>query len=160
MKFTGLAVVAALLLQAWSASAATLTPEQAAKHVGETTTVCGTVASAHLPQRPRESILTDLDKRYPDQIFTIVILGRDRAKFGTLDQSVLGQHLCATAPIQLYRGRPEMVVQDPGSCRSSRNKLSVAACRVVNPTSPSALRVPPLRPNGAERAGVRWGLTR
>jgi hypothetical protein len=113
MKSTSLVVVAALLLEAWPALAATLSPEEAGKHVGETATVCGTVASAHLPQRPHESILIDLDKRYPDQIFTIVILGRDQAKFGTLDKSLLGQHLCATAPIQLYRGRPEMVVQDP-----------------------------------------------
>ena len=114
MKFMSRLVVAALLLQAWPAFATTLTPAEAGKHVGETATVCGTVASAHLPQNAREPILIDLDKRYPDQIFTIVILGRDRAKFGTLDQSVLGQHLCATAPIQLYRGRPEMVLQDPG----------------------------------------------
>ncbi|HUJ99895.1 MAG TPA: hypothetical protein VLV85_16720 [Stellaceae bacterium] len=113
MTSTSVVVVAALLLQAWPAVAATLTAEAAGRHVGETATVCGTVASAHLPQSARESILIDLDKRYPDQIFTIVILGRDRARFGTLDKSLLGQHLCATAPIQLYRGRPEMVVQDP-----------------------------------------------
>jgi hypothetical protein len=113
MKSTSLVVVAALLLQAGPAFAATLAPEEAGKHAGETATVCGTVASAHLPQSAREPILIDLDKRYPDQIFTIVILGRDRAKFGTLDKSLLGQHLCATAAIQLYRGRPEMIVQAP-----------------------------------------------
>jgi hypothetical protein len=113
MRSARLLAVASLLLQAVPAFAATLSPDEAGKHVGETATVCGTVASAHLSPHPREPILIDLDKRYPDQIFTIVILGRDRAKFGALDKSLLGQHLCATAPIQLYHGRPEMVVQDP-----------------------------------------------
>jgi hypothetical protein len=113
MKAASLVVVTALLLPAWPAIAATLSPAEAGQHVGETATVCGRVASAHLPQSAREPILIDLDQRYPDQIFTIVILGRDRARFGALDKSLLDQHLCATAPIQLYRGRAEMIVQDP-----------------------------------------------
>ena len=59
------------------ASAASLSTEEAASHVGETATVCGTVASANYASH------SNLDKAYPNQIFTTVIWGSDRAKFGS-----------------------------------------------------------------------------
>jgi micrococcal nuclease len=81
-----------LVLSAPLASAAPPSPEEAAEHVGETATVCGLVASAHFSARsPEQPTFLNLGKRYPDQLFTIVIFGRDRAKFGTPEKSLL-QH--------------------------------------------------------------------
>ena len=53
-------------LWAAGARAASLTAEQAASHVGETATVCGTVASAHYARRARsQPTFLDLGKPYP-----------------------------------------------------------------------------------------------
>ena len=111
-------VVAALLLQAWPAAAATLSAEEAGRHAGENATVCGTVASAHFARTARTApTFLDLDQPYPDAIFTIVIFGRDRAKFGAPEKTLLRQRICVTGAISLYRGRPEMILDDPAQLR-------------------------------------------
>jgi len=56
-----------------------------------------------------------LGKAYPHQVFTIVIWGSDRAKFGTPETAPQGKQVCATGVIQLFRGLPEVIVRDPGS---------------------------------------------
>jgi hypothetical protein len=60
-----------------------LTAAEAGQHVGETATVCGVVASGRYAERTRgRPTFLNLDKPYPDQVFTILILGENRAKFG------------------------------------------------------------------------------
>lgn len=85
------------------------TAAEAKEHVGETATVCGTVASEHYAARSKgQPTFINLDKPYPDQIFTIVIWGSDRAAFGKLPDK-----LCITGKITLYRGVPEIVAKTP-----------------------------------------------
>ena len=110
-----LLLAAALFLRAASpAAAASLPAAEAGKHVGETATVCGIVASARYSERSRsQPTFLNLDKPYPGQLFTIVIFGRDREKFGTPESALLHQRVCATGPITLYDGRPEMIVSEP-----------------------------------------------
>jgi len=96
-----------------SASSA-ISPLDAAKHVGETATVCGTVASSKYAAQSRKSpTFLNLDKAYPKQIFTVVIWGDARPKFSPPPESLQGASICVTGLITLYRGRPEMVVHDP-----------------------------------------------
>jgi len=96
------------------ASAATLTSEEAAHHVGETATVCGSVASANYASHSKgQPTFLNLDKAYPDQTFTAVIWGSDRSKFGTPESALLGKQVCATGVIQLFRGRPEVILHEP-----------------------------------------------
>ncbi|MGO8917144.1 MAG: hypothetical protein ACLQJR_14660 [Stellaceae bacterium] len=110
----GVFSAALLLCAAAPAAAATLNAAEAASHVGETATVCGTVASARFAERSKaQSTFLNLEKPYPDQLFTILIFGRDREKFGTPESALLHQHVCATGRIKLYDGRPEMIVEDP-----------------------------------------------
>jgi hypothetical protein len=102
-----------LLIVATPAFAADLSPEDAGQHVGETATVCGTVASAHYsPQSRGKPTFLDMGHAYPDEVFTAVIWGDDRSKFGD-PESLAGQHVCVTGPISQYRGRPEVVLRDP-----------------------------------------------
>jgi DNA/RNA endonuclease YhcR with UshA esterase domain len=96
------------------ASAASLTTEEAAHHVGETATVCGGVASANYASHSKgQPTFLNLDKAYPNQTFTAVIWESDRSKFGTPESALLGKQVCATGVIQLFRGRPEVVLHDP-----------------------------------------------
>lgn len=96
---------------AWAAE---LTPQQAAAHVGETATVCGTVASANYSTRTKgQPTFLNLDQPYPKQVFTIVIWGTNREKFGTPEVQHMGKRLCATGRIESYKGKAEIVATDP-----------------------------------------------
>ena len=103
------------LLLASSANAASLTAAEASGHVGENATVCGVVASSKYAATSRsQPTFLNIDKPYPDEPFTVVIFGSDRPKFGQPDVALQGKRVCATGKIQLYRGKPEVVVHDPG----------------------------------------------
>jgi hypothetical protein len=102
-----------ILLGSLQAVAGPLNPEEAANHVGEDATVCGAVASAHFAARSRsQPTFLNLGKPYPNQIFTAVIFGSDRSKFGE-PEVLQGKHICVTCKIELYRGAPEVILHDP-----------------------------------------------
>src|ERR1700751_2726597 len=66
----------------------TISVTEAAKHVGERETVCGTIASEHTATSSRGTpTFINLDKAYPNQIFTILIWGDDRNNVGQLPRS-------------------------------------------------------------------------
>jgi hypothetical protein len=51
-------------------------PEDAGKFIGRQKTVCGAVASAHFATRSKgQPTFVNLDKPYPNQIFTVLIWG-------------------------------------------------------------------------------------
>ena len=109
-----LAVSAVVGLWAFSANGADLRPEDAASHLGETATVCGVVASAKFETHARsQPTLLDLGKPYPHAVFTAVIYGDHRSKFGTPETSLHGKHVCVTGQISDYHGKPEIVLTDP-----------------------------------------------
>lgn len=104
----------ALVIPAIAAHADPLAPEDASKHVGEKTTVCGVVASAkYAAQSGGRPTFLDFGKPYPDAIFTALILGTDRPKFGTPEKTVPGKQVCVSGEIKLYRGKPEILLTDP-----------------------------------------------
>jgi hypothetical protein len=89
--------------------AQSISATEAEKHIGQRSTVCGTVTGEHTATSSRgEPTFVNLDGRYPNQIFTLLIWGEDRPSVGTLPAD--GSHVCATGVIQEYRGLPEIVV--------------------------------------------------
>lgn len=109
-------LIASAVFSLWAlpTGAAPITPEDAAGHVGETATVCGVVASGKfLANSHSQPTVLELDRAYPNAVFTAVIFGEDRAKFGTPEKSLRGKRICVTGSIRLYRGKPEIVLGDP-----------------------------------------------
>lgn len=107
---------ALILLGLWAlpAAAAELSPEEASKHLGETATVCGVVASARFLSGARSRpTLLNLGKPYPDKLFTATIFGDDRAKFGSPEKALLGKRICVSGAIKDFRGVPEIILSDP-----------------------------------------------
>jgi hypothetical protein len=103
-----LALMSFISIAAYGAS---LTPSEAQSHVGETATVCGSVASAHYaPQSRGQPTFLNLGQAYPNEEFTAVIWGEDRPKFGK-PEALTGQRICVTGPLTLYRGKPEMILR-------------------------------------------------
>jgi hypothetical protein len=116
---------AELVLGAWlgifgvaDAGVPRLQSYQAKNHVREAATVCGVVVSAqHAESSRRSPTFLDLDHPDPQQPFTIVIWGADRAKFGTPEISYAGKRVCVTGTIEEDRGTPRIVATDPSQIR-------------------------------------------
>src|SRR6266404_4509551 len=91
-----------------------LTATEAKNHIGETATVCGSVASTRYAVSTKgQPTFLNLDKPYPNQVFTILIWGSNRAKFGRPEVDYKDKHICVTGKITEYRGAPEIIANDP-----------------------------------------------
>ena len=97
-----------------AAYAAPLSPEEAASHVGESATVCGLVASTrYAAQAAATPTFLDFAKPYPNQTFTAIIFGGDRAKFGAPELTLREKNVCVTGQIFLYQEKAEIILRDP-----------------------------------------------
>jgi hypothetical protein len=107
-------LVACVSLSAQTPRAQTFTAEQGKRHIGETVRVCGLVVSPHyaLKTRGRPTFL-NFDRPYPHQVFTAVIWGSERAKFGHPGKLYRNKHVCVTGFISVFHGQPEMVLRSP-----------------------------------------------
>lgn len=88
---------------------------EAMRHVGETVTVCGRVASAaHFANVNGRPTFLNLDRPYPDQLFTVVIWGQSRSRFDTPPERLYdGKLICVSGEIETYKGRPQIEVKSP-----------------------------------------------
>ncbi len=88
---------------------------EAASHVGESATVCGTVSSAaYLGRTSGTPTFLNLGRPYPDQLFTVVIWGTTRGLFEDEPEALFdGRRICVTGTIVEYKGKPQIVVDDP-----------------------------------------------
>lgn len=117
MRKPALPAVIGLALCLCAPVAGALTPAEATQHIGESATVCGTVAGAHYARATEgQPTFVNLDQPYPNQVFTIVVWGDYRGKFQTPPETWAG-HLCATGKISAYRGKVEMKVFGPQQIR-------------------------------------------
>lgn len=99
-----------------------ITATEARNHVGELATVCGSVASTKFAVRSRGNpTFLNLDKPYPSQVFTVLIWGEDRPKFGRPEDDYQGKRICVTGMISSYRGVPQIVARGPGQIVRTRN---------------------------------------
>jgi hypothetical protein len=109
----------ALFLAAPAFSQKKLSGAEAKDHIGETATVCGNVVSAHYAARSKGSpTFLNLDEPYPRQIFTILIWGSDRPKFGDPETKYRNKRVCVTGMIKNYRGAPEIVADSPDQIKA------------------------------------------
>jgi hypothetical protein len=108
-------LTSALMITALPTRAANeISAQDAAAHIGETRTVCGTVVSANYAVKSKgQPTFLNFDRPYPNQIFTVMIWGSDRSKFGEPENTLLGKKTCATGQIRAYRGKPEIIATSP-----------------------------------------------
>jgi hypothetical protein len=92
-----------------------LAAAEAKDHVGEMATVCGNVVSTRYAASTKgQPTFLNLDKPYPNQIFTVVIWGSNRSKFGKPEAEYSEKRICVTGTITEYRGVPEVIADAPG----------------------------------------------
>jgi micrococcal nuclease len=96
-----------------TASESKISASEAKNHMGQTATVCGVVASARYADSAKgKPTFLNLDKPYPDPIFTAVIWEADRPKFGQPETELKDKRICVTGKIEEYRGTPEITLRD------------------------------------------------
>lgn len=103
-------------LLAFSTAAQTnkITAAEAKNHVGETRTVCGKVVSTHYATGSKgQPTFLNLDEPYPKEVFTILIWGSDRTKFGAPETKYKDARVCVTGKITSHREKPEIIATDP-----------------------------------------------
>ena len=92
-----------------------ITPAAAKDHIGQEATVCGTVKSTRYASTSnRKPTFLNLDKAFPNPIFTAVIFEEHRSKFAKPpEEQFKDKAICVTGKIQEYNGAPEIVVTEP-----------------------------------------------
>ena len=60
----------------------------------------------------------NFDQPYPNQVFTLLIWGSDRSKFGDPEMSYRGKRICVTGKISDYKGVPEIVANAPSQVKT------------------------------------------
>jgi len=114
MRLPSPIVFALLLFAIETANGATLSAKEAADHIGETASVCGTVASAKYAASTKgQPTFLNLDEAYPNQVFTALIWGVDRKAFSKPPESLSGHHICVRGTIVEYKGKAEIIVHSP-----------------------------------------------
>jgi hypothetical protein len=108
----------ALMLGATAAGAEEvqrINASDAAGHVGEMAEVCGQVASAaYLASVGGQPTFLNIERPYPDQVFTVVIWGSIRKQFDGRPENLFdGKSICVTGRIAMHQGTPQIVVDDP-----------------------------------------------
>jgi DNA/RNA endonuclease YhcR with UshA esterase domain len=117
MKLTRLFAVAAfcvVMVSPAHAQTKRITAAEAKDHVGERVTVCGKLASTRYASKSKgQPTFLNLDQPYLQKIFTVVIWGNDRSKFGEPESKYQDQNICVTGKITSFHGEPEIAANQP-----------------------------------------------
>jgi hypothetical protein len=112
-------LVVAVLWATQGLAQISISAAEAKNHVGEKATVCGEVASTHYAATSHGNpTFINLDRPYPNQIFTVLIWGSDRPKFGDPEEAYRSKHICVTGKISDYKGVPEIVAYEPSQIKA------------------------------------------
>jgi hypothetical protein len=90
----------------------TYTTDQSRSHVGERATVCGVVTGGYYARSTKgKPTFLNLDGRYPQHKFTILIWGKYRHLFKAPEIRYNGQRVCVNGVIELHKGVSEMEIE-------------------------------------------------
>jgi len=87
----------------------------AAKYVGKSVTVCGRVALAdYVVSSIGRPTYLNLDRPYPNHIFTVIIWGENRSSFPTPpEKAYSGKKICVNGTVTSFQEEPQIVVTIP-----------------------------------------------
>ena len=86
--------------------------EDAAKHVGDSVTICTKIFGARYFENSKNApTLLNAGAKFPDAPLTIVIYGENRAAFKNKPEEYYPEkEICVTGKIVLYKEKPQIVV--------------------------------------------------
>jgi hypothetical protein len=94
------------------AVAQTLSPEDAAKRVGDSITVCGQIYGGRYFETSKGSpTLLNMGAAFPASPITIMIPGDVRSKLGFIPEAELkDKNICVRGRVILFKDRPEIII--------------------------------------------------
>lgn len=99
-----------------------ITPMEAKDHIGDSATVCGSVVTTRYAASTKgQPTFLNLEKPYPNQVFTVVIWANDRSKFGKPEEEYKSKQICVTGKISEYRAVPQIVATEPSQIRIEKS---------------------------------------
>ncbi len=109
-------------------------------HIGAKATVCGLVASTrHAANDRGQPTFLNIDKPYPDQLFTIVIWGEHRSAFPQPpEQAYRDKKVCVTGTIEQYQNKPQIVARSPAAIRVVESDQPRVEPAQVTPPKPAS----------------------
>lgn len=109
-------VLAILLLPAAAAAQEVIAPERANDFVGKSGKVCGKIESArHAQNAEGQPTFLHLGAPFPKHSFQVRILGKNRARFTTPPETLVGFDICVSGNIVNIGGRPEIEIDSPSA---------------------------------------------
>ena len=121
LKTFGLLSVCLALASAVHGQSGHITALEAKNHVGEKTTVCGKVASTHFASGSKgQPTFLNLDEPYPKEIFTILIWGSERPKFGKPEDTYRNKDICVTGKVISHKGVPEIIASETSQIQTQK----------------------------------------
>jgi len=89
---------------------------EAASHVGQSVTIEGVVGEVHTA-RSGKATFVDIGGNYPNEAFTAVLFARSMSSVGDVS-GLAGKTVDVTGTVQMYDGKPEIVVSSRGQIRA------------------------------------------
>lgn len=89
-----------------------ITPDEAAKHIGDSVTVCGKIFGGRYFDRGENKItLLNMGAAYPQSPLTIVIEADSRKNFTNKPEEFYAEkEVCITGVVKDYKGKPQIVI--------------------------------------------------
>jgi|SRR5215831_8278677 len=108
-------LLAASLFSPQSQARGPIAPDQAINFAGTNQTVCGKVVSSKfLSKQPSAATFLNLDRPYPDQIFTAEILAENRSRFPYPPEvELMNKNICVSGLVEVYKGKAQIFVKEP-----------------------------------------------
>jgi hypothetical protein len=105
-------VVAILLFSTILSAQTKITPDEAAKHIGDSVTVCGKIFGGRYFDRSDNKItLLNMGAAYPQSPLTILIEADSRKNFSNKpEEFYVEKEVCITGMIKEFKGKAEIIV--------------------------------------------------
>jgi DNA/RNA endonuclease YhcR with UshA esterase domain len=102
-----------------TAAVATITSLDATNHIGKTATVCGTVTQTRfMSDSLNKYTFINLDGRYPDEPFCIIIEQPDRINFSEPPEiTYRNKKVCVTGLIEKFKSKAQIKVKNPSQIK-------------------------------------------
>jgi hypothetical protein len=117
--------IVAFLAVAFPGFATDISPNLAANHIGQTVTVCGVVSQVYVNKQ--NSVFLNFGGAYPHHLFSAVVRKRRSPEMlADGDQwlkDLEGKDVAVTGEIQIYAGKPEIVIR-------KRENLRILAAKI------------------------------
>lgn len=96
--------------------AQTIPTDSVENYIGKTVKVCDKVFGTHVSKGEKKTTSLNLGADFPNQKLTVVIFESDLPKFSYTPALLLkDKNVCVTGKLMTYKGKPEIIVNDPAN---------------------------------------------